>query len=274
MIVLLFIATLPSTLCIIVCIQSLLMKHHLSKYLLALTVIILVHHGYGQVDAIETHYSLLEKEDKRQAVTVSFIQKEDSLVEDYDRLSQIILIRHGEPALYKKGWRKRSEVIQFVHDYDSVGVYSPSFEPIQIQKGELKTIHVSAIPRAISTAQQIISQHELFQTDSIFREFERKIFRFPNLKLPIKFYLTGSRIFWLMGWNDKGIESKKLAKERSRKAAEILITDADQNGKSLLIAHGFLNRYLEKYLKKQGWVSVFDGGHHYLSQKVLVKEKK
>jgi hypothetical protein len=44
--------------------------------------------------------------------------------------SQIILIRHGEPDLDKKGCRTRDEVIQFMKAYASVGVVPFDDPPI------------------------------------------------------------------------------------------------------------------------------------------------
>jgi hypothetical protein len=74
-----------------------------------------------------------------------------------------------------------------------------------------------------------------------------------------------------LGGNSECIENKSDAKTRAKIGAELLENDAMENGKTLLVAHGFLNRYLEKYLNKRGWTTVFDGGNDYLSQKLLVR---
>ena len=74
-----------------------------------------------------------------------------------------------------------------------------------------------------------------------------------------------------MGFNKRDIESFREAKKRARIAAVKLEENATKNGKTLLVSHGLLNHYLVKYLKKNGWTEVFDGGRGYLSQKVLVK---
>ncbi|MEM7107686.1 MAG: histidine phosphatase family protein, partial [Bacteroidota bacterium] len=186
-------------------------------------------------------------------------------------LSQIILLRHGEPALNKKGSRKRKEAIQFIKEYDSVGIYPPEFIPVVIEPGELSVINTSSIPRSIATAELVFNQKDLQRPDSLFREFERKIFAFPNVKLGLKFWLTGSRILWFLGFNKKGIESFSKAKARAKAAAVLLEKDAAKNGKTILVSHGLLNHYLVKYLKKNGWTQVYDGGKGYLAQKVLVR---
>lgn len=202
---------------------------------------------------------------------IEFVKQDMKLVEDYDKLSQIILLRHGEPALNKKGWRKRKEAIQFVRAYDSVGVYPPAFTPVCLTSNELPTIYTSSLNRSISTAKQVFQEEQVQVSDSLFREFERKIFAFPNIKLPLNWWLVGSRVFWFMGLNKKGVESFSQAKKRARLAAAFLQKDALANGKTLLVSHGLLNHYLVKYLEKEGWTEVFDGGKGYLSQKVMIK---
>ncbi len=227
----------------------------------------------AQLDVVKKHYKKFEKQSKDVSVTLRFIQEEMNLVENFSRLQQIVLLRHGEPALNKKGWRKRKEAIRFIAQYDSVGVYPPEHVPIKLSAREVDVIFTSTLNRSISTAEQLFQGFEDQRDESIFREFERKVFSFFNIKLPLKWWTTGSRVFWLMGFNKKGIESFSEAKQRAKEAAIFLETHASENGKTLLVSHGLLNHYLVKYLKKNGWTQVFDGGKDYLSQKILVKYK-
>ena len=231
------------------------------------------HCTIAQFEELESHYKKLEKKSKEEPVTIQFVHEEMSLVEDFSKLNQIILLRHGEPALNKKGWRKRKEAMRFVVQYDSVGVYPPGYTPVSLDTNDINTIFTSTLNRSISTAEQLFDKSENHRADAIFREFERKVFSFPNIKLPLNWWLVGSRAFWFMGLNKKGIESFSEAKLRAREAAAFLETKAEEDGKTVLVSHGLLNHYLVKYLKKNGWTEVFDGGKGYLSQKVLVKNK-
>jgi len=228
--------------------------------------------SFAQFEEAKAYYKKFEKQAKERPVTIQFIQEEMKLVEDYAGLTQIILLRHGEPALNKKGWRKRKEAIKFVHQYDSVGVYTPAHVPLQLSSDEVEVIFTSTLNRSISTADQLFPEFQDKRATQAFREFERKIFSFFNIKLPLKWWTTGSRLFWIMGLNNKGIESFSEAKKRAKDATTILETHANENGKALLVSHGLLNHYLVKYLKKNGWVEIFDGGKGYLSQKLLVKQ--
>ena len=225
---------------------------------------------HAQLATVKDYYQTLE-ETSEETVTVTFVQEEFDLVEDFASLQQIILLRHGEPALDKKGWRKRKEAMKFIRAYDSVGVFTPEFVPVSLNSEEIEVIFTSTLNRSISTATQVFQRPEDQQAEALYREFERKIFAFPNIKLPLKWWLTGSRLFWFMGFNKKDIESFREAKKRAKKAALQLEANSEQSGKTLLVSHGLLNHFLVKYLKKNDWTEVYDGGKGYLSQKVLVK---
>lgn len=225
----------------------------------------------AQLSRVVQYYSSLEKKYKQNPQEIQFVNDSMSLVEDYTKLSQIILLRHGEPALEKNGWRKRKEAEQYIISYDTVGIYTPTFIPIVIGQNDVSIIYTSSINRSIHTAKLVFNREDIQLSNSIFREFERKIVALPNIKLPLKWWLTTSRILWFMRLNTKGIENVSEAKARAKKGASFLHQDAINNGKTLLVSHGLLNHYLVKYLEKEGWVEVFDGGKGYLSQKVLVK---
>lgn len=223
----------------------------------------------AQIEEIKAYYSQADKEEEQRGIT--FIQPEMQLVDDYKQLQQIILIRHGEPALNKSGWFNRGEAMQFIMDYDSVGVEPLSYLPALIQEHELPVIHTSTLNRAMHTARLVFGDDISYQEQVLFREFERKIIGFPNIKMPLKFWLNCSRILWLLGGNDQNIESFREARERAEQASKRLSEYAMKETKVVLVAHGFLNRYLIKKLKKEGWHLVRKGGSDYLAASLLVK---
>lgn len=225
----------------------------------------------GQPNKVKNYFKQLQKDNQYQPITLSFVNEADGLVEDYSKLSQIILLRHGEPKLDHKGWKSRNEAVQYVLAYDSVGIYSPAFIPAVLQNHGVNHIYTSNINRSISTAGLVFDREDLQRPDPLFREFERKVFAFPNIKLPTKWWLVGSRVLWFMGLNKQGIERFSAARERAKRGAGFLEQDALEHGKTLLVSHGLLNHYLTKYLKRLGWKQVYDGGNGYLSQKMFVK---
>lgn len=177
---------------------------------------------------------------------------------------QIVLIRHGEPAMHKKGWRNRDEAIDFTRTYDSVGVYPFENKPICLRQLDIDTVYTSALPRAINTAERTFEGQIPLLNEPMFNEFERKIIEFPNIKLPMRFWSVTTRLVWMMGFNDKGIESFREAKRRSERAASLLDIKALDDGKVILFAHGFLNRSIKKYLKQRGYEVLNLDGQKYL----------
>ncbi len=229
--------------------------------------------GKAQEERIRQYYQQAEIAAQQAGIplTLTFIQPEMGLVAASQPLLQIILVRHGNPALIKKGWVNRKKTQDFVRAYDSVGVYPLAFSPVAIGDTEIDTVLMSSLYRAQHTAHLIFGETMTYQADTLFREFERKIMGFPNIKLPLKFWLVHSRILWLMGLNDGDIESFREAKKRAQRAAKRLENSAYRHGKVVLVAHGFLNRFLLKYLQKQGWTLVHNGGSDYLAASLLVK---
>ena len=183
---------------------------------------------------------------------------EDSIIE------QIIIIRHGEPAMNKKGWKNRKEAIRYTEMYDSVGVYDFEEKPICLRENDLSVVYTSNLPRAINTAEKTFDGEMRLEPMGLFNEFERKVIKFPNIKLPRQFWSVTTRIVWMMGFNKKGIESFSDAKHRSERAAQFLDNNAGGSGKTVLFAHGFLNKYVKRYLKKSGFKVVNLDGQEYL----------
>lgn len=130
----------------------------------------------------------------------------------------------------------------------------------------------SPINRALSTAQYLFGAERQMTLSPEFREFERSLGRRAlKTRLPIKLWTAVARVKWMLGLSSKDIESYARAKQRARKAANMLAEASKENSKVVLVAHGFLNRYIADDLEKMGWRVVRDGGHGYLSTTILVK---
>ena len=207
-------------------------------------------------------------------VCLDFIRNDDLDGVREDQILQIFLIRHGEPAMDKKGWKNRKEAIRYTEMYDSVGVYPFDKMPICLRQADIKTAFTSKLPRAIDTAEKTLKGSLPIEEREEFNEFERKVIKFPNIKLPRQFWSITTRAVWIMGFNDKGIESFKEAKKRSEKAAIYMDSVAQVEGKSLLFSHGFLNKYTKRYLKNLGYTAMDLGGQEYLGAYYFFKVKK
>ena len=185
---------------------------------------------------------------------------------------QIILVRHGKPDESLEGWVKRAETDDFLQRYVTSEVHAIDTAKILLRPQDIDTLYSSSLNRAYTTAQLLSNGRFPISKQPVFREFENKAAAMPNLKLPKGMWLGTSRILWLLGLNQQGIESHKAARLRSQRAANELARMAVEDDRVILVAHGFLNRYLDKYLRRQGWYKIHDDGHDYLATKVFVMQ--
>ena len=199
---------------------------------------------------------------------VTFIQEENYPVPEGKELIQIMVMRHGKPLLEKKKKYTWKEAEEYIRAYDTVGVETFEATTVCIPDG-VNELYCSNLGRSISTAKFIAKDSLPLVSDKKFREFERQILRIPSIKMPLSFWLVTARIPWIFGSDE--IESLAEAKRRSDEVAKFLDESARTEKRTMLVAHGFLNRFLEKSLKKEGWQQVRKGGHDYLAVSIYTK---
>lgn len=195
---------------------------------------------------------------------LDFVRDGDLEGIDEGSIQQIFIFRHGEPAMNKKGWKNRNEAVRYTEMYDSVGIYDFEPNPVYLREDDINVVYTSNLPRAINTAEKVFNNSMPIESHALFNEFERKVIQFPNIKLPRQFWSVTTRLVWVLGFNNKGIESFSQAKDRSRRAANFLDEKAGNDGKVMLFSHGFLNKYLKKYLKTEGYKALDLEGQKYL----------
>lgn len=231
------------------------------------------------VEQIEKFYEQLNEEasfvtvaDVPVAQKVRFVQPADVSIPEGMELKQIALIRHGEPDLHKTGRFNYEEAKEYMKNYDSVGILVPNEPFFQVGEEEEILFYVSNLSRAKTTADYLFGPDREVVESAEFREFERSLEnRKVPLRLPLRYWSITARLEWYLGINRGGIESFSEAKERAKKGAAKLDGLSADHDKIVLVAHGFLNRYIEKYLKQQGWQVVRDGGLNYFATTILVK---
>jgi len=216
-------------------------------------------------------YDGFEKSENSYTPSLRFISKKDFHLDNDLEVIQIMLIRHGDPIINTKGWFYFYEASNFVEAYDTVGVYHIDHSPVNIQPGEILHVYSSPLQRARSTAEQLFGDQFDIIYDSSFVEFKNEIIPLPWIRLPLKFWRVSSRLVWMAGLHSSQVPSLSWQKERSREVAGRLDQLAAKEKRVVLVAHGFLNRYTIRYLKKDGWRHSFDGGYDYLNVQVLSK---
>lgn len=183
----------------------------------------------------------------------------------------IFLIRHYKPQLVRAGFFNHIRAKQFINDYDAAGIETLINKPAGLPYAEIKRVHTSALPRAKQTALALFGPGVALVEDKIFNECERKILALPLLQFPIKVWLAGARLLWLMGLNSQGIETYRQARQRARQAAETLINYAAEEQNTVLVAHGMLNLFIKQFLKQTGWQIIRQEGNGYLAVTELIK---
>ncbi|GAL86202.1 alpha-ribazole phosphatase [Sporocytophaga myxococcoides] len=224
-------------------------------------------------DALSKTAPVIKANGKPMCQSLRFIQEDDNLVKDYSKLRQIAIIRHGEPDMVKTGQYTCTEANQFLKCYDSVCIIVPEKPFFELGANEEVEIFSSPLNRALSTAHYLFGTERAITVSPYFREFENTIKESDSKKkYSIKRWKTTARIKWMLGISKpKNIESFSQAKDRAKKGAAILDEASNENAKVVLTAHGLLNRYLKKDLKKMGWKVVEDTGNDYFGTTILVK---
>ena len=185
--------------------------------------------------------------------------------------ARIFLIRHARPLVPKKGYFSKADASSYINNYDAAEVEQFVMQHEAIPFQEIRQVYCSTLIRSQLTARQIFGEKVELVVRHEFREFERRIFSLPLLRLPIRLWLVSARVLWMMGLNSKGIETFRQAKQRAREAASFLAQQAELNPPVVLVAHGLLNNFLRWYLEDLGWKPAIQEGSGFLSVTMLEK---
>lgn len=182
---------------------------------------------------------------------------------------RIFLIRHARPDVDDDGLFTMETARQYIADYDTAQVEEFVLSHEAIPFKEINEVFCSTLVRSQLTAKAIFGEQVQLRIDKAFREFERRIFTLPFVRLPINIWLLSARLLWFLGFNSQGIETFREARARARECARILEADAKQRNTTVLVAHGLLNNFIVRELNKLGWKTQHKEGHDYLSVTVL-----
>lgn len=162
---------------------------------------------------------------------------------------------------------------QYISQYDTAEVEEFVLQHEAIPYKQINKVYCSTLVRSQLTARAIFGEEVELKVDHTFREFERRIFSLPLLRLPINLWLLTARLLWFLGFNSRNIETFRQARTRARKAAELLDQDARQNSTTVLVAHGLLNNFIRRELKRLGWQVSIKGGSSFLSVHMMESGK-
>ncbi|MUP44437.1 hypothetical protein E0K83_01590 [Gramella sp. BOM4] len=184
--------------------------------------------------------------------------------------NQIILIRHAKPKISPGSFVTFEEAERQLENYRSSSVYPDFVSPVCSENITDVSVYHSDLNRARETAKRLFLP-EIFTLieDKRFRELDRQNIRLP-FKTPYKFHTILSRIAWLTGTMKK-VEIPKDAWKRLKENAIYLDSLAQEERTLIVVANGFHNFFVGKFLKRLGYTKVYHGGHKHLSVNIWAR---
>lgn len=166
---------------------------------------------------------------------------------------RVILVRHGRPAISTEHRTNHHGFRDYIDAYEAAGLDPGSAPPEELQelaKG-LSAVFTSQRPRSQDSARAIAPHAELI-SDHLFEEAPLASPKIPMVRLGVAAWAVMSRILWHAGYHPE-IEDYRRAKQRAKAAADILTFKAQEDGTSVLVAHGYFNAMIGRELLHRGF---------------------
>lgn len=182
---------------------------------------------------------------------------------------QIVLARHGEPALSRKVMLNAAGYGEFWARYEVGGLLPGQTPPERLRRfvAECGTLVTSTRLRAIQSAETVVGDRP-FDRYEILIEAPLPPPRFPGwIRFSPKIWGFVSRVWWWYLNHHDGQESRAQAELRADQAAAML-ADFAANGQTVVVmAHGFFNHLIGRSLRRQGWKLAESEGYKYWSMR-------
>ena len=187
--------------------------------------------------------------------------------------SKIYLIRHATVPIENPGWCSAQIAYKYRVVYNKTSVLE--FDPDKVLKKidfpeTIDTVFCSPQLRAIQTAELLFDKKVNLKINKNLMELDYPVIQWPLIRLPVKVWLTTSLISWMAGKKQVGKPTYRQRKQSLEHYSNELINYAKTHGKTVVIAHGVVNRELIKILKKKGWKFEHRDGYGNLSVNCLV----
>ena len=118
---------------------------------------------------------------------------------------EIIIYRHAETTVSDSEIISGGDFPRWVQRYNAAGIYID-----EIERDKEDIVYTSDLMRSIETG-RLMGKKVI--ENSLFREAEIPLIRFPSVRLKAKLWLFISRSLWLLGFKRK-CESFKEARQR------------------------------------------------------------
>ena len=165
----------------------------------------------------------------------------------------ITLARHGPVDV---SWNSRipgGNFASFVEGFKAAGIVPTSEPPSVACRGarEAHTLICSDLPRAVESM-QLIAPGRYYLQEALFREAEIPTPFRTSIPLRIATWAVVARVLWyIRKWPET--ESPREARERAKRATDVLETLVAQDGSVFLLGHGYFNAAIARQLRRRGW---------------------
>lgn len=189
-------------------------------------------------------------------------------------MKKITLIRHGKPEAHEKysafSIVSGKDIEQFISAWNTCELNKESKIPSSLKaivtdgdlfiSSGLKRTHESFRMLGING----------FESNQLFNEADLPCGIGKSIRMPLIIWSISLRLMWRFGLSINS-ESYKDFIKRACKGADFLESDRDVKH-TVVMAHGFVNRYVKNELLRRNWRLIKnEGGHDYWSYSTLEK---
>jgi broad specificity phosphatase PhoE len=175
---------------------------------------------------------------------------------------EIILARHGEPALRQRSWIAPRQIAGWIQAYNHAGIVDED-APLKVcaKAAQSRVIVSSPWPRCLESARAVAPRRDIFSEDTL-REAELPYSSWVFPRLPLTVWTVLFRLGWFCGYSTNS-EPFAAARGRARSAAARLIEFAREHQAVFVIGHGVMNAMIARDLQRQGWIGPKRTAHGY-----------
>ena len=181
------------------------------------------------------------------------------------RPGAIVTVRHGQPDVSRKVMLNATEYVAWWARYEETGLKPGQVPPPDLldKVRNASVVLSSTRIRAVQTA-EAMTEGRGFELDATLIEAPLPPPRWPTwLRLPPFLWGIIARFWWWFLNHHEGQESRAQAEARAQSVAARL-AELARRGDVIVVAHGFFNTMIRRYLRRSGWSIVeSEGGLSY-----------
>jgi broad specificity phosphatase PhoE len=166
---------------------------------------------------------------------------------------EIILVRHGKPAVLMADPISGHDVGRWVGRYNEVGITRDLAPPERVRRfgSSAGCVVASDLRRSIESATWLASPREV-RIDADLREAVLPESLGMSMRMPPGAWVIAARVAWWLNCC-RSSETIEMTRRRASRATDRLCALAAEHGTVLVVGHGMFNRFIATQLLRRGW---------------------